>query len=591
MTKFRFAMNPQMLRKLQELATVFFLSLLFLALIMHLWAAEWHVPFQYSGGDPLESQAVIKSVIDTGTYLENPMLGAPGQFEYYDYPRTEHFQIFIVRILSAFSQDYALVINLFFVFTFPLTALIAFAVLRHFGISFLPALVASLLYAFMPYHFIRGETHFFLSCYFFIPVSVAICLWICQNEAFMTRNAKRRWWPTLKGVTATFFCILIASSGTYYAFFTCFLILISGIYAFTHTKRWSSLQPAFFFIIILVGVSIINLVPAIHYTIREGKNPSVTRRSFLEAEFYGLKMTGLLLPAAGHRFPPLNRMVRRYPGSNMNENYSAYLGIVGVTGFLILMAWIFFPKTRIQGQELCEKLSVLNGSLVLLGLCGSLGPLFAFLVFSQFRGYNRVSIFLAFFVLFAIGLVLDTQKKKYLDAPLKRIVFMIVSFGILIFGLWDQTLPTYVATKPKQVANFRSDAAFVKEIESKLPSGSMIFQLPYHSFPEAGPDNRMNDYDHFRGYLHSTKLRWSYGAMKGRKWDKWQREISLLPIPEFIQTLKSTGFRGLYFDRFGYARHDETEQEIRRLLGEPAVVSEDKRLSFYLINLDSHSMN
>jgi phosphoglycerol transferase len=236
-------------------------------------------------------------------------------------------------------------------------------------------------------------------------------------------------------------------------------------------------------------------------------------------------------------------------------------------------------------------LSVLNGSLVLLGLAGSFGALFAFLVFSQFRGYNRVSIFLAFFALFAFALVMDVQKKKYADTLLKRIVFLIISFGILIFGLWDQTLPKYVATKPRIVADFRSDSAFVKEIESKLLPGSMIFQLPYHSFPEAGPEYRMNDYDHFRGYLHSTKFRWSYGAMKGRKWDRWQHEISSQPIPELIQTLRSSGFRGLYFDRFGYARHDKTEKEIQKILGKPEAVSQDKRLSFYLINMDSHSIN
>lgn len=584
-------MNRQMLRKLQELALVVLLSVVCVALIMHLWAAEWRIPFQYLGGDPFESQAVIKSVIDTGTYLENPMLGAPGQFEYYDYPRTEHFQLFIVRILSIFTKDYALVINSFFVFTFPLTAVIAFAVLRHFRISFLSALIVSLLYAFTPFHFVRGETHFFLACYFFVPVSIAICLWICRNEPFIIRNAKRKWRPTLKAIAAMVFCVLIASSGAYYTFFTCFLILISGIYAFTQTKRWSSLLPSFLLLIILVGVSILNLVPTIRYTMREGQNRIVTRRSFMEAETYGLKITGLLLPAAGHRIAPLNKMFRRYPADSMNENNAAYLGIVGVAGFLILLAWIFFPKTRIQGQDLCENLSVLNCSLLLFGLAGSFGPLFAFLVFNEFRGYNRVSIFIAFLVLFAIALVLDTQNKKYSGAPLKRIVFMIVSFGILILGLWDQTIPTYVATKPQQVADFRSDDAFVKEIESKLLPGSMIFQLPYSSFPEAGPQHRMNDYDLFRGYLHSTKLHWSYGAIKGRKWDKWQREISSQSIPEFIQTLRSTGFRGLYIDRFGYARHDQTEKDIKEILGEPAVVSKDRRLSFYLINLDSHSIN
>lgn len=567
-----------MLRKLHELAIVTLLSIIFVTLIMHLWAAEWRIPFQYSGGDALESEAVFKSVIDTGTYLQNPMLGAPGQFEYYDYPRTEHLQIFIVKIFSYLSKDFALLINLFFVLTFPLTAIIAFSVLRGFGISFISALVSSLLYAFIPYHFVRGETHFFLSCYFFVPVSIAICLWICRNETFIARNSKGKLRPTTMGVVATLFCILIASSGTYYTFFTCFLILISGIFAFTQTKRWSSLSASFFFLIILVGVSIINLVPSIRYTIKEGKNLNVTSRSFIEAEFYGLKLTGLLLPADGHRFPPLNKIVRTYPSNQMNENYSAYLGIIGVAGFLVLMAWLFFPKTRLEDQELCASLSVLNGCLVLFGLGGGLGPLFAFLILNEFRGYSRVSIFIAFFVLFAVALILDKLKKKYSIS-----LIMILAVCLLSIGLWDQTLPAYIATKPKQVDYFRRDAAFVKEIESKLPAGSMIFQLPYHSFPEAGPEHRMIDYDHFRGYLHSTRLRWSYGAIRGRKSDLWQREISSLPVPEFIQSLRNAGFRGLYFDRFGYARRDETENNIQEILGDPVEVSEDHRFSFYLL--------
>jgi len=572
-----------MVRRLFELAIVIVLSLLLLTFIMSLWTAEWRIPFYYSSGDAFASQAVFKSIIDNGTYLQNPMLGAPGQLEYYDFPRTDHVQVLIGRILSWFSRDYALLINVFFVLTFPLTAAIAFLVLRSFGISFRAALVCSLLYSFIPYHFVRGQAHFFLNCYFFIPLSIAICLWICRNEPLITRNAKGRLRPTGRSIAATLFCVLIASSGTYYTFFTCFLILISGLYACAQTRRWTSFASASFFLVVLFCVALVNLLPAIRYVQREGKNPVVARRSFAEAEFYALKITGLLLPGNGHRFLPLNRMMRKYPPIMMKENYAAYLGVVGVAGFLILTAWLFFPTTRLNGQELCGSLPVLNGSLLLLGLTGGLGPLFAFVLFNQFRGYNRVSIFLAFFALFAVALVVDRIRQQISGSSFKGAVAVILPFTILAIGLWDQTIPAYVARKPKQLSSFRADAAFIAQIETKLSPGSMIFQLPYHPFPEVEPEHRMKDYDHLRGYLHSTKLRWSYGAMKGRKWDSWQRETAALPLPQLIQTLRSAGFRGLYFDRYGYSGRDQTENELQERLGQPAAVSEDGRLLFFLL--------
>jgi phosphoglycerol transferase len=62
----------------------------------------------------------------------------------------------------------------------------------------------------------------------------------------------------------------------------------------------------------------------------------------------------------------------------------------------------------------------------------------------------------------------------------------------------------------------------------------------------------MRDYDHLWGYFHSTKLRWSYGAMKTRPIDEWQRRISALPVPELIAELAAAGFTGVTVDGNGY---------------------------------------
>ena len=71
-------------------------------------------------------------------------------------------------------------------------------------------------------------------------------------------------------------------------------------------------------------------------------------------------------------------------------------------------------------------------------------------------------------------------------------------------------------------SEFRHDAEFVQRIETVMTPGAMIFQLPVVAFPENPKVNRLNDYDLAKGYLHSTRLRWSYGAIKGRENDAWQ---------------------------------------------------------------------
>jgi phosphoglycerol transferase len=75
---------------------------------------------------------------------------------YEAYPAMENFHFVLIKLLSLFTSDHALVINLFYLLTFPLTALTALYFFRHFKFSFGPAVVGSLLYAFLPYHFFRS---------------------------------------------------------------------------------------------------------------------------------------------------------------------------------------------------------------------------------------------------------------------------------------------------------------------------------------------------------------------------------------------------------------------------------------------------
>src|SRR5262249_49169653 len=125
--------------------------------------------------------------------------------------------------------------------------------------------------------------------------------------------------------------------------------------------------------------------------------------------------------------------------------------------------------------------------------------------------------------------------------------------GILGLGIFDQTA-TGVAFRSQPVvqAEYQQDAEFVKQIEACLPPNSLVFELPYHAFPEAWPIHHLGGYELARPYLHSHQLRWSYGAMKGRDADLWQHQVADCPTDTLVKKLAYAGFGGIYIDRRGF---------------------------------------
>ena len=69
----------------------------------------------------------------------------------------------------------------------------------------------------------------------------------------------------------------------------------------------------------------------------------------------------------------------------------------------------------------------------------------------------------------------------------------------------------------------RAAAACSLSISWRLPPGAMVFQLPVMAFPEVAPAHNLGDYEHFRPYLATRALRFSYGMLKGRSRHRWVR--------------------------------------------------------------------
>jgi len=562
--------------------------------VLELWKADLRVPFCYDGDANLNA-IWIKGIIDNGWYLQNNYLGTPFGQVLYDYPFLNNLDFIVLKLISIFTADYALVMNLFFLMTFPLTMLSTMYVFRHFKVSYPLSILGGLLFAFTPYHFFRGEAHLWLASYFMLPLMVMVIFWVYRGEPiFFKYNALTDKMEldliNSKSLASLTIAFLISFTYMYYPFFSCFFLLIAGISSYTSQRSKHCLIRSFILIAVIVLGIIISLSPSIIYQDIHGKNPEAAIRSPLETEYFGLKIVQLLMPIPGHRIPFLAEITNKYISFAplVNENQSSSLGLIGSLGFLLLIIWVLFRNTNIVAvipaeiRTYLDGLGLFNISAVLLATIGGFGGVFALLVTPQFRCYNRISIFIAFFSIFAMVLILESLSKKFANTQKRKIIFYALICLILPLGILDQTSPSFIPSYDKIKADYYDDEQFIREIETVMPKDAMIFQLPYVPFPEHPPVYRMTDYEHIKGYLHSHHLRWSYGAMKGRDADQWQEAVVNKPVDEMIFLLSTAGFNGIYIDSYGYEDGgSHLISTVSNILGTSPIISNNSRLYFF----------
>src|SRR5438445_5436046 len=102
-------------------------------------------------------------MLDNGWWMTNQYLGPPPQLEMHDYPTNCNLHFAVLKFLSIFTSNAATLVNIYFLLSFPLVSIAALAALRSMGVSRPVAVVSSILYAFLPYHLWRGESHLFLT--------------------------------------------------------------------------------------------------------------------------------------------------------------------------------------------------------------------------------------------------------------------------------------------------------------------------------------------------------------------------------------------------------------------------------------------
>ncbi|MCM1244887.1 MAG: hypothetical protein NC293_04485 [Roseburia sp.] len=522
----------------------------------------------------------------SGWVFETDRLGAPFGAKYYDFmpDSLENADVVIMKVFSFFTNDPVLIINLTSFFLFFLIAMTAYYALRQMGVRNDIAVFGAVVFDFMYYHFTRLVNHFSLGAYEFVPLSILLCVWLWQDDQLLSFG--KGFFRYKKNYLVILFALLIANNGiAYYPFFTCMFLGITGVSKAIKEKKWQPLAKMLSMIMSIVLFLLIALLPSLFYQIKNGFQ--LTMRTVGDSETYALKIVQLLVPYKDYGIDKLRDFHEQYYNSfPFTEAHMSYLGFVAGAGFLLLLFAVFYnwKKNEDYKKNLVRLLMELNLFAVLFATMGGFSSIFANFVTGLIRAVNRISIFLGFIGIAAFCILMTKfVKHKFIRFKKLKAVGYIVFIGLVVVGLRDQIPEDVIKDSAILYIQKDSDREFIRRIENQLPEGAMIYQLPYHPYPEGGTRYDMHDYHLLTGFLYSDTLRWSYGGGKGRKGDEWNQLISGMESSEMIRTLKEEGFAGLYVDRRAYSEEEFSGlyASLNECLGHEPICSQNSDLYFW----------
>lgn len=582
--------------------------------VMQLWNADLQYVFVGQKGDASLELLGIQNIIETGTRNVSDRLGGLWGQQMYDYPAFDAFNYLIMRIIGLFTDNASVILNVFYLLTYPLCAMTAAYAARQLGCSYSTALFASQLFPFMSYHFFRNESHLLLSAYYMVPLGILVVLWFMMGElkvSFLRKGGLRdNLQRNRKYILSFVFCLILSSTGIYYAYFTCFFLLLAVfIKGFENRSIRGEAGTGLTLVMTIVMGGLLNYLPTLFFHLSGGERAGTLMRVGEGAEIYGLKMIDLFMPTTAHHIPRIAELVNKFHASEpmANENTTASLGVLASLAFIVLLIIpIIRQRGSSQRKELLHNTSILAYAGFILATIGGVSALICRLLFSQIRAYNRISVFLFFLALLCAAVLLDafffpvlnevqhhankagknTKGVSSAKGRKNRRWLQILLIPLLIMALYDQ-IPS--ASVLPYAQNKQADMlvqTFFQEAEASVPEGTYVYQLPYVTFPEPDISYGSGPYAQLAGYLNTKTLRWSYGALKGSDSDIWAINTATQKADALVKTLQEAGYGAIYIDFEGYPDGSliELSDQLISLTDNAPIWSQDKQKFFLALS-------
>lgn len=578
-------------------------ALLYAAILYRIWDLRWETPIYENHSDARGVGATVKTIADTGWWLNNPHLNFPFGLQQQDFPAGgETLQMLALRVMSWVSPGYAQTMNVYYLAGFGVVALVAFLVLRHFRFPFLLSAVLALAYTYLPYHVLHEQSHLTRSTYFTGPLAVLLILWsLSWRERFLRDPDPPEgtpWRANLRRgrvAAAVVIAVVIGATETMTTAFTMTVLAGCAIVAALRWRDPGRLAVAGGLVAVLAATFVVVSIPTLAFTAEHGKNQVAAKRVVVESEYYSLKISRLVLAPGDHRLKPWGTFGQKgATGSPIPGEGGMYLGVLGIVGFIAALLRLFSGGLTRTGRRdlrptwdrvaLADHSSLIVAIALVAGTVAGFNVVLATIGFSQVRTWGRIEVILAFSALMLTGILLlwlaDRYRSRVRHPAVVGAVALLAMTGLALF---DGIKPAYRDYAGME-ASWVSDERFVRQIDSEMPEGSAILQLPLQSYPEAGPLEGMPDYDQFRGYLHDDgSLYWSYGGVKGRPGADWQLRVRnhIGPIGA-LPALVGMGYDGVWLNNRGYADGGEgLASELEDEIGSAPIISEDGTLRYW----------
>jgi hypothetical protein len=543
-------------------------SLVVAFLVLQLWNASLRTPWTLGGSDLWSMLLYMKMTLEQTWPLHNPLLGAPFGLDLQEYPLGDPLQILLTKLIGVFSGDVAVVTNVYFLVGFPLTALSALWAFRRLEIEIWIAVACAVLFAAAPYHFLRGEDHVLIASIYTVPFAAYLII---------TQLAARP--PSLR--TIVVLAVVVGLGFNYYVAFTVILLAFAVAVSLAARRRDVAGRGALALAVMLVVAACVNL-PGLIYRLDHGSNQALaTLHGPDQSERFGLKVPRMVFPVEQHEISPLARLTQRLnerSPTQIQEGPPQALGLLAAIGFVALL-WIAvtapFRRSDAPPRDPYLQASATATLVALvLGVAGGAALVFAYTVSPLVRSWSRLSIFIAFFALVAVGKALGRLRSE-LGTRGVRPAFLVLGLCALVAAAaGEQTSKAMVPYYKSMDFTWKSDAAFTARAVQLLPPNSFVLELPHIPYPEVV-------YGEARPYLHTDRLRWTFGAMSGRPAD-WVAGLNGLRPGTVVASAAAAGASAILVERNAYADGGKAVTAgLQARLGAPRVVSSDGTFELY----------
>jgi phosphoglycerol transferase len=520
---------------------VFVTSLVWAVHYDRLTPESWRVPTDYVG-DAHEVLARIKAASEGDTWPLRPQvierLGAPFGAQWNGYPTPDKPLMLIMGAIAHAIGIFAAA-NLGLLLAQVSAALAFYFTTRWLRCRWEWAWAGALLFAYTYHTFHRGLAHFSFVFTWTVPLGL-LAVWLVAQS-------RRLEWRSSGAVVCLGAALGLGVSNPYNLMFWGQLLGWALLAQWFGPRRRPNLTIGLTAGAIAVAAFFITNVEVwIH--VQEPEGVPLLARNYGGTERYALKSMEMFIPPLYHRWDMLAFFGHRYSrwSDFRGEAYLPYLGIVGIVG----LVWLAMASARrLFARRAPPGQAVSIAWLLAYAIIGGLTNVVAFFIGIQvFRATNRVAIFISALVLVFLMVRLSRLTVNW---PVRWRVG--AALAIAALGVWEQIPRRFPAeVRARMASDVGSDVRLGREVEAALPRGAMVFQVPVLGFPEVVPPYRLVDYEHFRLYLTTSDLRFSYGAAKFRTRSRWQRDLENVPVETLVRRLERYGFGALYINRKGY---------------------------------------